>query len=41
MARSPLRAGVGCANPASQPQFYRPRPYGRGYEHLHAVAVVL
>ena len=31
MARSPLRAGVGCANPASQPQFYRPRPHGRGY----------
>ena len=31
-ARSPLRAGVGRANPASRPESWRPRPYGRGYE---------
>jgi len=32
-ARSPLRAGVGGANPTSLPEFYRPRPYVRSYAH--------
>ena len=32
-ARSPLRAGVGRADPAFLGlESYRPRPYGRGYE---------
>jgi len=30
-ARSPLRAGVGYADPASRPESCRPRPYERGY----------
>jgi len=30
-ARSPLRAGVGCADPASGFESGFPRPYGRGY----------
>jgi len=34
-ARSPLRAGVGHANPTlSRPKPCRPRPHGRGYAHL-------
>jgi len=34
MARSPLRAGVGCAEPAFRFESCFPRSYGRGYDLL-------